>query len=159
MAILIQEAATLSPLEDRLSDVIPGYRFCLERKGLGSSGVRRLAGAARHRVTWKHINRIGTRALDIRRVAEVAFHDCTCPGRLQAHASPRTREQADRFLAFLIDAGLAEMPSSIVEGGTLAGAFIASQSDNSHADRRMRGDALRSYILDCQAECSMSSLT
>ena len=138
MAISIQKPASLPPLEDRLNDIIPGYRVHLERQGLGPIRVRRLAGVARHLFAWMHVNGIGTRELDIRRIAEFASHDCTCPGRLQSHASPGTRSRADRFLAYLIDTGLAEMPAPMVEGGRLVDAFVASLSDQGYADRTMR---------------------
>lgn len=138
MAIPIQKPASLSPLEDRLNDIIPGYRVHLERQGLRPRRVRLLAGAVRHLVTWMHINGIGTGTLDIRRIAEFASHDCTCPGRLQSQASPGTRARANRFLAYLIDTGLAEMPAPIVKGGRLVDAFIAGLSDQGYADRTMR---------------------
>ena len=135
MAIPIQKPASLSPLEDLLNDVIPGYRDHLERQGLGPTEVRTLTGTARHLVTWMHINGIGAGELDICRIAEFAFHDCACPGGLRYHASSRTRARADRFLAYLVEAGLAEMPAVIVEGGRLVDAFITSLSDQGYGDQ------------------------
>ena len=97
MAIPVQKPASLPPLEDRLNDVIPGYRDHLDRQGLGPTEVRALTGTARHIVTWMHVNGIGAVALDIRRVAEFASHDRACPGRLQPPTSwggPATRQVA-----------------------------------------------------------------
>ena len=138
MAFPTEKHASLSPLEDRPDAFIPGYRDHLERQGLGPSGVGKLEGVARHLAVWMQMNGIETGALDIRRIAEFASHDCACPGRLHCHASSRTRPRAGRFLAYLIDAGRAEMPASIVEGGRLADAFIGSLSDQGYSDSAMR---------------------
>ena len=138
MAHSIQKHASLSPLEERLNDVIPGYRDHLERQGLGPSAVRRLVAVARHLVVWMRMNGIETGALDIRRIAEFASHDCACPGRLHCHASARTRPQAERFLAYLMDTGRAEMPVQVVEGGRLVDAFVGSLSDQGYSDSVMR---------------------
>ncbi len=145
MAHSIQKHASLSPLEERLNDVIPGYRDHLERQGLGPSGVRKLAAVALHLVVWMRMNDIETGALDIRRIAEFASHDCACPGRLHCHASGRTRPQADRFLAYLMDTGRAEMSVPIVEGGRLVDAFVGSLSDQGYSD-----SAMRDYRLVCR---------
>ena len=142
MAFPIHTQASISPLEDQLDDVIPCYRDHLERQGVGPSGVHKLAGVARHLVTWMHINGIGTGALDIRRIAEFASHDCACPGRLHCHASSRTRPRADRFLAYLMDTGRAGMPTSIIEGGRLTDAFIGSLSDQGYSDSAMKDHRL-----------------
>lgn len=139
MAFPNQKHASLSPLEDRPGDAVAGYREHLERQGLGPSRIRNLAGTARHLVVWMREGGIETGALDIRRIAEFASHRCACPGRLQSHASPCTRARADRFLAYLIHAGLAGMPASIVEGGRLADAFIGSLSKQGYSDSAITG--------------------
>ena len=139
MAFSIQGHTSLSPSEDRLDDVIPGYRDHSGASGPGPSAVGRLAGAARHLVVWMRMSGIEIGALDIRRIAEFASHDCACPGRLHCQAPGGTRPQADRFLAYLMDTGRVGMPVPIVEGGRLVDAFVGSLSDQGYSDSVMRG--------------------
>ena len=123
-----------SVLRDQLNDFIPGYRDCLEQQGLASSWTDKLVRVAEHIVVWMTIHGTEIAALDIRKIADFRSHDCSCPNKCRFQASRYARSYADRFLTYLMDASLVEMPVSIVQGGQHVDAFICNLSNQGYSD-------------------------
>lgn len=139
MALSLQKNTPPPALQDRLNDVIPGYRAYLEQQGLAISWINTLTATARHIVTRLFVNGKEIVALDIREIADFVSHDCSCPGEFQSQASRYLRSRADRFLTYLTDTGRVEMPASIIQGGEQVDAFICSLSDKGYTNGTKRG--------------------
>ena len=136
MAVPFQKHTSRSVLRHQLNDVIPEYRTYLENQDLAPSWIDTLVGTARHIVRWLSFNGIEIEALDIRKIAGFMSHDCTCPSGFQSHVR-RSRSRADRFLTYLMDAQLVEMPMFIVQGGEHVDAFISSLSGQGYSGSTM----------------------
>ncbi len=136
MAVPFQKHTSRPVLRHQLNDVIPEYRTYLENQDLAPSWIDTLVGTARHIVRWLSFNGIEIEALDIRKIAGFMSHDCTCPSGFQSHVR-RSRSRADRFLTYLMDAQLVEMPMFIVQGGEHVDAFISSLSGQGYSGSTM----------------------
>ncbi len=128
-----------SALQDQTGPLIPDYRRYLEQLGFTSAWIDRLVGTAVHLVIWLMARGMEIRALDIRIIDDFMAHDCSCPGRFVSHP-PRgyARSRSHRFLAYLMDASLVEMPAFILQGIEHIDAFLHHLSGQGYRDRTVR---------------------
>lgn len=149
MTVLLQKRTSSSDVPDRSSDVIPRYRAWLEQQGLGPGLIARLVHTAGHLITWLPVCGTGITALDIRRIAEFASHDCACPGRFRPLQSRCARLRANRFLTWLLDTGQVAIPALIVERGSTVDAFISTlvKQGYSHSTTRRYSHACRHFVV------------
>ena len=128
-----------SALGDQLDPLILDYRRCLEQQDLTSAWIITLVGMAVHLLIWLTTRGVEIRALDIRMIDDFMAHDCSCPGRFVSR-SPygRARAQAHRFLTYLVDASLVEMPAFILQGSKHIDAFLHHLSDQDYRDRTVQ---------------------
>lgn len=147
MAFPFQNPSSL--LRDRLNDVIPGYRSSLEQQGLAPWWADKQARTAEHIVVWLTINDVPISDLDIRKIAAFVAHDCACPREFEPYIRHYTRSWADRFLGYLMDAGLVEMPVPIIQGSQHVDAFVCSLSDQGYrkGTRRVARSMCRHFIV------------
>ena len=124
-----------SALRDRLDPLIPDYRRCLEQQGITSSWINTLVGSATHLVIWLTARRVDIRALDIRMIDDFMAHDCSCPGRFVSHPPHGyARSRAQRFLTYLMDITLVEMPAFILQSNEHIDAFLHHLSGQGYCD-------------------------
>ena len=128
-----------SALQDQTDPLIPDYRRCLEQQGFTYSWINRLVGTAVHLVIWLMARGMETRTLDIRMIDDFMTHDCSCPGRFVSR-SPYgcARARAHRFLTYLMDASLVEMPIFLLQGSKHIDTFLHHLSDQGYRDRAVR---------------------
>ena len=128
-----------SALRDQLDLLIPDYRRCLEQQGITSSWINTLVGMAVHLIIWLTTRGVDIRTLDIRMIDDFMVHDCSCPGQFVSQ-SPygRARARALRFLTYLMDAALVEMPVFILQGIEHIDAFLHHLSGQGYCDRTVQ---------------------
>ena len=159
MAIPLHERTSLTALQNHLNGIIPGYRDNLSQQGLGSGWTGKLVGTARHVAALSFVNGIEIEALDIRNVADFVAHDCGCPARFPSSRLPGIRSQADRFLAYLMDAGLAELPGPIIEGGEHVDRFLCDLTGQGYRESTTRAFrcTCRHFIAGCTCRITLSN--
>lgn len=147
MAFPFQRSSSV--LRDRLNDLIPGYRRSLEQQGLAPSWVDKQARTAEHIVVWLTINDLTVAELDIRDIADFVAHDCTCPKEFGPYINHYLRSWPDRFLGYLMDIGLVEMPVSIIQGNQHVDAFICALSNQGYtkSTKRVARSMCRHFIV------------
>ncbi len=129
-----------STLWDRPDSLIPDYRLYLEQQDLTFVWINRLVGVAAHLIIWLTTRGVEIRALNIRMIDDFMVHDCSCSGRFVSRPPhDRDRPWAHRFLAYLMDASLVEMPAFILQGNKHIDAFLRHLSDQGYRDRTVQG--------------------
>ncbi len=133
-------------LQDQTDPLIPDYRRCLEQQDLTFSWINKLVSVATHLVIWLTTRGMETRTLDIRMIDDFVTHDCSCPGRFVSR-SPYgcAQSQAHRFLAYLMDASLVEMPAFILQSSKHIDAFLHHLSDQGYRD-----STVQAFRLSCR---------
>lgn len=116
----------------RWNDIHSTYAACLRGEGLSRSWLNALMGTARHMAHW--LSSCGTDPEDVDAgcIAGFVAHDCACPSEFRP-CSHRRRRGADRFFTYLAEAGLVELPASIVRGAEYVDAFTASLSERGYS--------------------------
>ena len=123
-----------SALQDQTDPLIPDYRRCLEQQDLTFSWINKLVSVATHLVIWLTTRGMETRTLDIRMIDDFMAHDCSCPGRFVSRSPYGRRSRAHRFLTYLMDASLVEIPAFILQGSKHIDAFLHHLSDQGYRD-------------------------
>ena len=114
------------PLSDgvpeRDSRVVRCYAEHLKGSALSAGKTRILISTTKHITVWLAINGQGLDTFDIRLLDGFMRHECHCPSRHRPgrRPGPRCRSFAIRFLRYLLEAGLAEVPPEIEAGEHLA---------------------------------------
>ena len=127
------------PLSDgvpeQASRVVRCYAEHLKGSGLAAGKIRILINTAKHITVWLAVNGQGLDTFDVRLLDRFMRHECHCPGRHRPGRSPgpRCRSFAIRFLRYLLETGLAEVPPEIETGEHLVTQFRAFLEERGYA--------------------------
>ena len=123
MVLPIQPHASPGVIQAQVERVLPAYEAHLNDQGCSPGLFRRLTAEARHMIAWLTVSESDIGTLDIRGVDRFLHHDCDCPAGVRNQQDGPSPWHAHRVLGYLLEAGQATVPASIVTGRDLVEAF------------------------------------